>query len=207
MPAPARQSRLSGFRDVSSCDGRRIVGGLQNVCKHDNPLAFLYNSAPMKLLRCLSLVHSRALMVLALSALAMQALVPAGLMVAPAAGHGAQITLCPQTHPLARAAAANAADELAAKHAAMGHRSMDHAAMGHGPTSPHDPAPASSAASSGQTCAFAGAGALSGLLPDRVDSLAARTIEPSRSSLALQPLGLIETARLRPPLRAPPALI
>jgi hypothetical protein len=109
----------------------------------------------MKILRCLSLTHSRALMVFALSALAMQALVPAGLMVAPAGGHGAQIVLCPQTHPLARAAAANAADDLAAMHAKMGHGSMDHAAMGHGPAGPDDPVPASSAASSGQTCAVA----------------------------------------------------
>lgn len=183
------------------------LGGFRKVRKHDNPPAFFYDAAPMKLLRYLALAHSRALMVFALSALAMQALVPAGLMVAPTAGHGAQIILCPQTHPLARAAATNAAEELAAMHAAMGHGSMDHAAIGHGPTPPDDPAPASSAASSGHSCAFAGAGALSGLLPDRVDSFAARTIEPSRSPLALQPLGLIQTARVRPPSRAPPALI
>ena len=161
----------------------------------------------MTLLRRLFLAHSRALMVFALSALAMQALVPAGLMIGPGAGHGAQIILCPQTHPLARAAAANASEELAAMHAAMGHGTRDHAGTDHGSASPDDPAHASSAASSGQTCAFAGAGALSGLLPDRVDFLAARTLEPSRSPLGLQPLGLIETARLRPPLRAPPALI
>lgn len=161
----------------------------------------------MKLLRYLSLAQSRVLLEFALAALAMQALVPAGLMVAPAAGHGAQIILCPQTHPLARTLATKAADELAAMHAAMGHGAMDHAAMGHGPAAPEDPAPASTAASAGQTCAFAGAGALAGLLPDRVDAFAEPATEPAQPTRALQPFGLIAPARLRPPLRAPPALI
>lgn len=177
------------------------------MCAHDNPRSGLYSAARMKLLRSLSLAQSRVLMAFALAALAMQALVPAGLMVAPAAGHGAQIVLCPQTHPLARALAADAADELAAMHAAMGHGGMDHAAMGHGPAGPDDADPASSAASQGQSCAFAGAGALAGLLPDREDLSAARPREAARSLLALQPFGLIAPARLRPPLRAPPTLI
>lgn len=165
----------------------------------------------MKLVRCLSLVQSRALMVLALSALAMQALIPAGLMVAPSAGHGAQIILCPQTHPLARALSARSdadADAgMAAIHAAMGHGPMDHAAMGHAPAAPDEPALAPSAAPASSACAFAGAGALAALLPERGDAPAALLEPPALPPTMLQALRLAATPRLRPPLRAPPALI
>ncbi|WP_439547152.1 hypothetical protein [Sandarakinorhabdus sp.] len=159
----------------------------------------------------------RALLAFALVALAMQAIVPAGLMVAPSAAHGAQIILCTQTHLLARAAAAQAieaaaaVDAMAAVHVAMGHApqghaTIDHAAMGHGPA-PDDPAPEPSTAANGQSCAVAGAGALAALLPEPAVAFAALPILLSRPPLPGQPLGLIEQARLRPPLRAPPALI
>lgn len=166
-------------------------------------------------LRTLVETRSRQLLSLVLAALAMQALMPAGLMIAPAAGRGAQIILCPQTHPLARAAAqaaSNAQAEMAAMHAAMGHAmpahgAPDHAAMGHGPPSPDDGAPASAAGSSAQSCAFAGAGGLAGLLPGHVEPGAAQQADPLAAALPLQALRLAEPARLRPPLRAPPALI
>lgn len=159
--------------------------------------------------------QGRALLGFVLAALAMQALLPAGLMVAPAAAHGVQITLCPQTHPLARAAAEQAADHNAAMaamhaamgHAAMGHAPMDHAAMGHAPASPDDETPPSSAGSPAQSCPFAGAGALAGLLPEDGASLAVPRAEPLAPPLPLQPLRLATPPRLRPPLRAPPALI
>lgn len=151
----------------------------------------------MKYLRCLARVHYRALLTFAFAALAMQALVPAGLMVAPAAGFGAQIILCPQTHPLARAVAAKSSSETTAMHAAMGHA----------PASPDEPASGASAASGGQSCAFAGAGALAGLLPERNIDFAPQTTESALPPTALQALRLVEAPRLRPPLRAPPALI
>lgn len=160
---------------------------------------------------CRALPHR--LMALVLAALAMQALVPAGLMVVPAPGHGAQITLCPQTHPLARALAAKATAEMQAMaafhaamgHGAMGHGAMDHAAMGHAPDDTDDPA--SSAASAGQSCAFAGAGALAGLLPVRGEAIVPPAAQSVLAPAPLQPLRLVATSRLRPPLRAPPALI
>lgn len=172
-------------------------------------------AAQMRQLRSLFQAHHRKLLSLVLTALAMQALMPAGLMIAPAAGHGAQITLCPQTHPLARAAAEKAFDaeaEMAAMHAAMGHAmpdhgALDHAAMGHGPVSSDDAAPASAAGSPAQSCAFAGAGALAGLLPDDAAFIAARQAEKPAPALPMQSLRLAEPQRLRPPLRAPPLLV
>jgi hypothetical protein len=165
--------------------------------------------------RTLFQAHGRKLLSLVLAALAMQALMPAGLMIAPVAGHGAQITLCPQTHPLARAAAEQASEAQAAMaemHAAMGHAMpahsmVDHAAMGHGPAAPDDGAPAAAAGAPAQSCAFAGAGALAALLPDDVALLAARQAQTPAPALPLAPLRLAQPQRLRPPLRAPPALV
>lgn len=149
------------------------------------------------LLRLFPSAHRRAVLGFVLAALGMQALVPAGLMVTPAPGYGAQIILCPQTHPLARAAAAQASAETAAMHAAMGHQ----------PAPDDDAAPVQSTASSAQSCAFAGAGALAGLLPDQ--PVAHTPLAPHQSTAPepLRQLHLVATYRLRPPLRAPPALI
>lgn len=158
----------------------------------------------MKALRFLSHAHRRALLGCVLAALGMQALVPAGLMVAPASGHGAQIILCPQTHPLARAAAAQASAEMVAVHKAMGHAVMDHAAMGHAAPG-DDPSPAPSTASSAQSCAFAGAGGLAGLLPDEPTAGAPRAYSVAVSPLPLRQIEVAVARHLRPPLRAPPA--
>lgn len=163
----------------------------------------------MRLLRSFTRLHRRALLAFVLAALGMQALVPSGLMVAPGEGHGAAIILCPQTHPLARALGdgAEASDaDMAALHAAMGHGAMDHAAMVHAPAPEDDSAPAEPIGASGQTCAFAGA-ALAGLLPDRAEPPGPLAAQPDSAPLPLHPLGLAAPARLRPPLRAPPALI
>lgn len=178
----------------------------------------------MKLLRYLSLAHSRALLAFVVAALAMQAIVPAGLMVVPTGAHGARIVLCPQTHPLARAlnaqsgahAHAHAHAELTALHAAMGHgdmghaamddAAMDHAAMGHS-GAPHDPAPAPSAAPASQSCAFAGAGALAAMPPERSEVPSALAAAPDLRPAVLVDFRLAHPPRLRPPLRAPPALI
>lgn len=169
----------------------------------------------MKLLRYLSPAHSCALLAFVLAALAMQATVPAGLMVVPASGHGAQIILCPQTHPLARALAAqpdaSADAETAALHAGMDHGDMDHAAMGHAAmghsSAPDDPVPASSAAPAPQSCAFSGAGALATMLPERSEVPSTIAAAPEHALTALVELRLGHPPRLRPPLRAPPVLV
>ena len=168
----------------------------------------------MKLLRCLSPARYRALLAFVLAALAIQGIVPAGLMVVPASGHGAQVILCPQTHPLARALSAQpdaSADAgMAALHAAMGHGDMDHAAMGHAvgePGVPDDPVPAPSAAPAAQSCAFSGAGALAAMLPERSEGPSAPVATPDLPVIVLVELRLAHPPRLRPPLRAPPVLI
>jgi hypothetical protein len=169
----------------------------------------------MKLLRFLSPAHSRALLAFVLAALAMQGIVPAGLMVVPASGQGAQIILCPQTHPLARALAAqpdaSADAEMAALHAAMGHGEMDHAAMERAAvdhsSAPDDPVPASSAAPAAQSCAFSGAGALAAMLSEHSEAPSAIAVAPEHAHTALVELRLADPPRLRPPLRAPPVLI
>lgn len=161
----------------------------------------------MELLRFLSFTHRRALLGFVLAALGMQAFVPAGLMVAPAPHHGAQIILCPQTHPLARAAAAQTSAGMDAVHKAMGRAVMDHAAMGHASAPDEGPPAAPSAASSAQPCAFAGAGALAGLLSERSEFASPRPAPSLIPPAVLLSLRLAATPRLRPPLRAPPALI
>ena len=163
----------------------------------------------MRLLRSYTRMHRRALLAFVLAALGMQALMPAGLMLAPSSAHGAAIILCPQTHPLARALGAKADSSdasMAALHAAMGHGSMDHAAMGHAPAPEDDSAPATSSGSYGQTCAYTGA-ALAGLLPDRTEPPVPLAAQTDSAPAPLQPLGVATPAHLRPPLRAPPALI
>lgn len=164
----------------------------------------------MKPPQFLSLIRDRALLAFVVTALAMQAIVPAGLMLVPESGQGARIILCPQAHPLARALtgtfATRAEAGMAALHAAMGHGAMDHAAMGHS-GAPDDPEPAPSAAPASQSCAFAGAGALAALLPDR--SAPALALLPASDLPPTMPaeLRLAQPPRLRPPLRAPPVLI
>ena len=170
----------------------------------------------------------RALLALVLAALGMNALVPAGTMIAPLSEHGARIILCPQTHPLARAIAAqaSAAGDMAALHAAMGHgaahdghdghdghgdhhAAMDHAAMGHAAAAPDDaapdPAPGSTAAPA-QSCAFVGL-ALAAILAERSEAPSA-PLPPLPEPLAFaERWQLVAPAHLRPPLRAPPSLI
>jgi hypothetical protein len=167
-------------------------------------------------LRYLIAARRRALLAFVLAALGMNALVPAGTMIAPTGEQGASIILCPQTHPLARALRASADPDMAALHAAMGHgehmaADMDHAAMGH--TMPPaddddapDPAPSSGTAAPGQACAFAGL-ALAALLAEQ--SLAPSILPPPLPEplALLARLQLVAPAHLRPPLRAPPALI
>lgn len=175
----------------------------------------------MTALRHFMAVRRRALLALVLAALGMNALVPAGTMIAPAGDRFAAIILCPDTHPLARAFAAKLPAELAALHAAMGHgptdhagidhAAMGHAAMGHTSAAPandsaNDPAdqPASTSAAP-QSCAFTGL-ALAALLPDRNDNSAAAVAMAPALPARMAAWAVAAPAHLRPPLRAPPAL-
>lgn len=173
--------------------------------------------AIMIALRHFMAVRRRALLALVLAALGMNALVPAGTMIAPAGDRFAAIILCPDTHPLARAFAAKLPAELAALHAAMGHgptdhasidhAAMDHAAMGHASAAPaNDPAdqPASTSAAP-QSCAFTGL-ALAALLPDCNDNSAAAVAMAPALPARIKAWAVAAPAHLRPPLRAPPAL-
>ncbi|MFN3990106.1 MAG: hypothetical protein ACK4IS_07590 [Erythrobacter sp.] len=177
----------------------------------------------MTALRRLIAAHRRALLALVLAAVGMNALVPAGTMIAPAAHHGATIILCPETHPLMRALAARPApaDEMAALHAAMGHgeahaghhghsaHAAHHAAMGHAAAAADDPAPdpqPASTASPPQSCAFAGL-ALAAILAERSAALLPPLAPLPKPIAFAERWQLVAPAYLRPPLRAPPALI
>lgn len=135
-------------------------------------------------------------LVLLLAALAIHALVPTGHMLAATPGHGLAVTMCPVTHPLARAQA-----EAGSDHAASAMHGVDHAAMGHAPADPDDGVPVT--AQGKQDCAFSalGSAALGVDAPavePPVSDGAAREIPP------LPDLAVRQADRLRPPLRAPP---
>ena len=158
----------------------------------------------------ITLKGPKALMLL-LAALAIHALVPVGHMVSASTTHGLAVTMCPVTHPLARAAMEAEVAKPAMDHAAMGHGAMDHsamamggdgvdhAAMGHG--SGDDGAPASTQAK--QDCAFSALGSAAVdpgklTLDPLVRDGAAADIPP------LPDFAVQQADRLRPPLRAPP---
>lgn len=138
------------------------------------------------------------MLVLILAALGMSALVPAGMMIAPSNDHFVAITLCPETHPLARAVQAQAAevetDDQAASH---------HAAMGHGSGGESEPSPTSLQASG--DCAFSLL-AFAALAPDDAVSLTAGAQRPQLLANRLDALALPVSGHLRPPSRAPPYL-
>ena len=150
-------------------------------------------------------------LVLLLAALAIHALVPVGHMVSATTTHGLAVTMCPVTHPLARAVLEAEAAKPAMDHAAMGHGAMDHsamamggdgvdhAAMGHG--TGDDGAPASTQAK--QDCAFSALGSAAvdpgKLTLDTLIREGAVADSPPLPDFAVQ-----QADRLRPPLRAPP---
>jgi hypothetical protein len=84
---------------------------------------------------------------------------------------------------------------------------VDHAAMGHHAPAPADPAPdPQSTAAPAQSCAFAGL-ALAALLSERSEAPSALLAPLPEPPSFLERLRLVAPAHLRPPLRAPPALI
>lgn len=137
--------------------------------------------------------HHRQMLAFVLFALGMGALVPPGMMIALSADNLFSLTLCPDTHPLARALAESAATPGMSDHdAAM------HAAMGHGPPDESDAAPRS-----GEDCPFSLL-TCPALMPGDGGLLIAKQVPTQSAPGALHPFALARRDHLRPPLRAPP---
>lgn len=128
-----------------------------------------------------------ALLVLLFAGLGLNSLAPAGYMIETSSSGWPSIVICPDSHPLGRAAKIN-----------TDHSMMDHASMGH---SDGD----SSAGIQSKDCAFAG-----------INKLATGADDPVLLGLALAfalllglaprtPIRLPRLSSLRPPLRGPPS--
>lgn len=152
-----------------------------------------------------------------LLAFGLNALAPAGFMISATDGGLPTISVCPETHPLARAVAAagehretrndtamdhTAMDHAAMDHAAIGHAVVDHAAVGH--TDDDRSAPA--AASDGH-CALASVTKVA--LHSTDEALLAEEMAYAvlLGLKAISPLALRAPPHLRPPLRGPPPVI
>ena len=151
-----------------------------------------------------------------LLAFGLNALTPAGYMISATDGGLPTISVCPETHPLARAVAASgerhethetamdhaAMDQAAMGHAAMGHVVVDHAARSHA----DDEGTAPVAVSDGH-CALASAAKLA--LHSADDALLAAEVAYAvlLGLKAIRPLALRAPPHLRPPLRGPPPAI
>lgn len=124
--------------------------------------------------------------------LLVSALVPRGYMIAPSQTGVFQVTLCPETNPLARMVTHKQSDEQRAAHAAMGHH-FD-----------ADDEPASFSAQTGGDCAFSGTAGQG--LAQTVDVWEDQfsVFEPLLLLPPYQEQGDTRALRLRPPLRGPP---
>lgn len=156
----------------------------------------------MQHLRTMIQFRGRLLLALVLAALGMNALVPAGYMIAPSAAHGFAVVVCPNSNPLAQYAAASTDAEAQVDHAAMGHHvaGADHGEPG------DNGLEGSSAASPKADCAFS-AIASAATLPEK-PALESIAIVRTRALLAkLQVPDVARRPYIQPPLRGPPSLI
>jgi len=133
-------------------------------------------------------------MALICAALAMNAFIPAGYMIAPSANHLFAVTPCPSSNPLAHIASGTADP----------HATMDHAAMGHVPSGTQDEAPVS--AQSNVDCAFS-ALTFAATVPEKPASLAIVLGRSRAADTFLPALAVVRKRYLRPPLRAPPTKV
>ena len=137
-----------------------------------------------------------------LLAFALNALAPAGYMIA-AGEHGLPtVSVCPETHPLARAVAASREGQQSDDGMAMDHASMDHAAMGHG-----DEGDTTPTASNGGHCTLAGAAKLAVHSPDETVLAGEIAYVVMLGLRPIRALSLPARPHLRPPLRGPPPAI
>lgn len=152
-----------------------------------------------------------------LLAFGLNALAPSGYMISATDGGMPTISVCPETHPLARAVAAAeerrashydmtmdhaAMDHAAMDHAAMGHVVLDHAAMGHADDEGTTPVTASDG-----HCALASAAKLALHSIDESLLAAEMAYAVLLGLKAIRPLALRAPLHLRPPLRGPPPAI
>jgi len=144
-------------------------------------------------------INGHKVLVLLLAVLGMHALVPAGHMVLPDGEHGLAITLCPTTHPLARASAS-----LEGDHGTVDHASMGHASMAMGDDAQKD-TPAPNASRGDTNCAFAAMGLATLDTTGPLFDAPMRERAPATDA-PLPDLAVLRDERLRPPLRAPPLL-
>lgn len=132
-------------------------------------------------------------------------------MLAPSASGWPIVTVCPETHPLARLVESASAKPPPADPSAMDHASMDHASMGHGVSGGdggHGGGDDSNS-SAGQTkdCAFAG-GVKFATGPIDAALLAAVIAFALLLGIApIRPIFVSNRPYLRPPLRGPPVLV
>ena len=162
-----------------------------------------------------------------LLAFGLNALAPAGYMISATEGGLPTISVCPDTHPLARAVSAarerrETQDEMAMEHAATGHAAMghaakSHAAMGHAATGhvvvdhaamghTDDDGTAPVTASEGH-CALASAAKVALHSTDEALLAAEMAYAVLLGVKPIRPLALPTPPHLRPPLRGPPPAI
>tara|TARA_R100001129_G_scaffold174078_1_gene146144 strand:- start:750 stop:1208 length:459 start_codon:yes stop_codon:yes gene_type:complete len=145
-------------------------------------------------------------------AFGLNALAPAGYMIAAGAHGLPSVSICPETHPLARAVAASRerhemADGMAMDHAEMDHATVDHATMDHAAMGHADDGDSAPTASNTGHCMLAGAAKLA---VHSVDEQLLADEAAFAVMLGLQeirPLALPAHPHLRPPLRGPPSAI
>ena len=141
--------------------------------------------------------YGPVLLVLILSALGMNALIPAGYMLAPTADGFVAVTACQTTNVLARSLA---------ERDALGADGIDHAAMGHVVSGADgDKEEGSGLSSPSKDCAFS-ALASGATLPDPVDFDWLAALGGSLEPPGLQAISTEPARYLRPPLRGPPLL-
>ena len=161
-----------------------------------------YLAHEMQQLRNMIRFRGKILLAMVVAALGMNALMPAGYMIAPSAAHGFAVTLCPKSNPLAQYAAAPTDSDAEIDHAAMGHDVADAAQDDMGEGGHHG----SSASSPKADCAFS-AIAAAATLPEK-PALEAIAIVRTRALLAKpQVPDVARRPYLQPPLRGPPILI
>ena len=145
-----------------------------------------------------------------LLAFGLNALAPSGYMISATQGGFPAVTVCPETHPLARAIAA--AREEQGVHGVHGAMAMDHAAMGHAAMAHDDMAGADDKGTAPTVpadghCAMAGAAKLAVHSVDEALLAAEMAYAVLLGLRAIQPLALRAPPHLRPPLRGPPPTI
>ena len=134
-----------------------------------------------------------------LLAFGVNVLAPSGYMITAGTGGLPTISVCPETHPLARAVAASRERHEARTSMAMDHAAMDHAAMGHA-----DDEGTAPVAADDEHCALAGAAKLAFHSADESLLAEERVYAVLLGLAAIRPLALPALPHLRPPLRGPP---